>query len=170
MFGEFVVEGAAAGVGGLGGPVDAAAGQPGWFSLTGVLHAFSLCRTSVLIKRDGRSGKTPQHAPHLFGGRLASQAPAPMASAIGLSPCEPIHPAKKRVARCQGEPSGRSAAAAYTAAISAAAMRWPRCSGDRRGDEVLQVAHVIQPRGAAVKQVMHEADELLAFGGLQAGH
>jgi hypothetical protein len=41
MFGEFVVEGAAAGVGCLGGPVDAAAGQPGWFSLTGVLHAFS---------------------------------------------------------------------------------------------------------------------------------
>jgi hypothetical protein len=94
MLGEFVVEGAAAGVGGLGGPVDAAAGQPGWFSLTGVLHAFSLCRTSVLIKRDGRSGKTPQHAPHLFGGRLASQAFAPMASAIGLSPYEPIHPAK----------------------------------------------------------------------------
>jgi hypothetical protein len=29
---------------------------------------------------------------------------------------------------------------------------------------------VIQPRGAAVKQVMHEADERLAFGGLQAGH
>jgi hypothetical protein len=49
-------------------------------------------------------------------------------------------------------------------------MRWPRCSGERRGDEVLQVAHVIQPRGAAVKQVMHKADELLAFGGLHAGH
>jgi hypothetical protein len=54
--------------------------------------------------------------------------------------------------------------------MSAAAMRWPRCSGERRGDEVLQVAHVVEPRGAAVKQVMHEADELLAFGGLQAGH
>lgn len=49
-------------------------------------------------------------------------------------------------------------------------MRWPRCSGARWGDEVLQIAHVIQPRGAAVKQVVHEADELLAFGGLQAGH
>jgi hypothetical protein len=40
MLGQFVVEGAAAGVGGLGGPVDAAAGQPGWFSLTGVLQFF----------------------------------------------------------------------------------------------------------------------------------
>ncbi len=29
-----------------------------------------------------------------------------MATAIGLSPCEPIHPAKKRGARCQGEISG----------------------------------------------------------------
>jgi hypothetical protein len=54
--------------------------------------------------------------------------------------------------------------------MSAAAMRWPRCSGGKLGDEVLQVAHVIQPRGAAVKQVMHQADELLAFEGLQAGH
>jgi hypothetical protein len=54
--------------------------------------------------------------------------------------------------------------------MSAAAMRWPRCSGERQGDEVLQVAHVIEPRGAAVKQVMHEANQLLAFGGLQAGY
>jgi hypothetical protein len=45
-------------------------------------------------------------------------------------------------------------------------MRRTRCSGERQGDEVLQVAHVIEPRGAAVKQVMHEADELLALGGL----
>jgi hypothetical protein len=29
---------------------------------------------------------------------------------------------------------------------------------------------VIEPRGDAVKQVMHKADERLAFGGLQAGH
>jgi hypothetical protein len=47
-------------------------------------------------------------------------------------------------------------------------MRWPRCSGERRGDEVFQVARVVEPGGAAVKQVMHEADQLLAFGGFQA--
>jgi hypothetical protein len=88
MLGEFVVEGAATGVGGLGGPVDAAAGL--------------LCGGGV-------------HGCNERGGDA-------LAAMLG---------------------------------------------GD---DEVLQVAHVIQPRGAAVKQVMHEADELLAFGGLQAGH
>jgi hypothetical protein len=88
MLGEFVVEGAAAGVGGLGGPVDAAAG----LLCGGGVHGFN-----------ERGGDT------------------------------------------------------------LAAMLW----GD---DKVLQVAHVVQPCGAAVKQVMHQADELLAFGGLQAGH
>lgn len=88
MLGEFVVEGAAAGVGGLGGPVDAAAG----LLCGGGIHGFN--------ERGGDA----------------------LAAMLG---------------------------------------------GD---DEVLQVAHVIQPRGAAVKQVMHQADELLAFGRLQAGH
>jgi hypothetical protein len=88
MLGEFVVEGAAAGVCGLGGPVDAAAGL--------------LCGGGV-------------HGLYERGGDAL------------------------------------------------AAVLW----GD---DEVLQVAHVIQPRSAAVKQVVHEADQLLAFGGLQAGH
>jgi hypothetical protein len=88
MLGEFVVEGAAAGVGGLGGPVDAGAVLLG----CGGIHGFN-----------ERGGDT-------------------LAAMLG---------------------------------------------GD---DEVLQVAHVIQPRGAAVKQVMHEAHQLLAFGGLQAGH
>jgi hypothetical protein len=54
-------------------------------------------------------GKTAQHAPHPFGGRLASQAFAPMVSTMGLAPCEPIHPAKRRGARCLGETSGLSA-------------------------------------------------------------
>jgi hypothetical protein len=48
-------------------------------------------------------------------------------------------------------------------------MRWLRYSGERLGDEVLRVARVVEPRGAEVKQVMHEADELLAFESLQAG-
>jgi hypothetical protein len=86
MLGEFVVEGAAAGVGGLGSPVDAAAG----LLCGGGIHGL-----------DERGGDA-------------------LAAMLG-------------------------------------------------GDEhVLQVAHVIEPRGAAVKQVMHKADELLAFGGLQA--
>jgi hypothetical protein len=88
MLGEFVVEGAAAGVGGLGGPVNAG---------------------TALLSRSGIDGLDELRADAL-------------AAMLG---------------------------------------------GD---DAVLQVAHVIQPRGAAVKQVMHEADELLAFGGLQAGH
>jgi hypothetical protein len=88
MLGEFVVEGAAAGVGGLGGSVDAAAG----LLCGGGVHGFN--------ERGGDA----------------------LAAMLG---------------------------------------------GD---DEVLQIAHLVQPRGAAVKQVMHEADELLAFGGLRAGH
>jgi hypothetical protein len=88
MLGEFVVEGAAADVGGLGGPVDAAAG----LLCGGCVHGCNECGCDAL-----------------------------------------------------------------------AAMFW----GD---DEVLQVAHVAQPCGAVVKQVMHEAHQLLAFGGLQAGH
>jgi hypothetical protein len=87
MLGQFVVEGAAAAVGGLGGPVDAAAALLG-----GGVHSL-----------DERGGDA-------------------LATMLG---------------------------------------------GD---GEVFHVAHMVQSRGAAVKQVMHEADELLAFGGLQAGH
>lgn len=47
-------------------------------------------------------------------------------------------------------------------------MRLPRCSGG--DEEVLQVAHVIQARGAAVEEVMHEADELLAHRDRQSGY
>ncbi len=81
MLGEFVVEGAAAGVGGLGGPVNAAAATLG----SGGVHGLD----------------------EIGGDAFAAM-----------------------------------------------------LGGD---EEVLQVAHVVQPCGAAVKQVMHEADELLAF-------
>ena len=80
MLGEFVVEGAAAGVGGLGGPVNAAAAT---LASGGVHGCNEVC-----------------------GDALAAM-----------------------------------------------------LGGD---EEVLQVAHVMQPRGAAVKQVVYQANELLA--------
>ncbi len=80
MFGEFVVEGAAAGVGGLGGPVNAGAAVLG----CGGIDGLDELRADALAAMGG---------------------------------------------------------------------------GD---EQVLQIAHVMQPRGAAVKQVMHQANELLA--------